>query len=94
MTDDPRDKDVILARRRRLMVSALAGIAVVQSGCEKSAQPCLSVELVRDGGAPMPCLSPPPIRADAAWASAPDAGADASVAPQPCLEVPAPPKRR
>ncbi|MBK8997781.1 MAG: hypothetical protein IPM35_18820 [Myxococcales bacterium] len=94
MSDEKHDKDVILARRRRLMVSALAGIAVAQSGCEKSAQPCLSVEVVRDGGAPMPCLSPPPIPADAAWASRPDAGADASAAPQPCLEVPAPPKPR
>lgn len=98
MSDDKRDKDVILARRRRLMVSALAGIAVAQSGCEKSPQPCLSVEMVRDGEAPMPCLSPPVTPPDAAWATRPDAGSDASatrdpVSPKPCLEIAPPPKK-
>ncbi len=88
------DRDVILARRRLLMVSALAGIAVAQSGCEKSPQPCLSVELVRDGEAPRPCLSPPPTPPDAAGATRPDAGATRDpVPPKPCLEIAPPPKQ-
>lgn len=78
------DRDTILARRRLLMVSALAGLAV--ASCEKASQPCLSIEPVTDGGEPQACLKPhlPP---DAA------AKADAAVpAAKPCLEAPPPSK--
>ena len=89
---DKHDRDAVVARRRLMMVSALAGIAAAQAGCEKSPQPCLSIAVVNDDAAPGPCLSAPLIPADAAWASRPDAAAptDAGPPPQPCLEVPRP----
>jgi hypothetical protein len=78
------DRDTILARRRLLMVSALAGLAV--TSCEKASQPCLSIAWVSDGGEPQTCLKPhlppdPSAKADAAAAAA-----------KPCLEAPPPSK--
>jgi len=74
-----RDREQILARRRLLVASALAG--VVASGCDQcSPKPCLEPPPVSTTPAvPGPCLS---------QAMPLDAG---EVAPQPCLEVaPAP----
>lgn len=93
---DERDREAILARRRLMMASALAGIAVTHTACEKPAQPCLSVEVVRDAAPPLPCLSAPLRVTPEAGV---EAGAEASAPrdappPRPCLEVPVPPKQR
>ncbi len=78
------DRDAILARRRLLMVSALAGLAV--TSCEKASQPCLSVAWVSDGGEPQPCLK---VQLPTAASAGPDAAATAA---KPCLEAPPPTK--
>ena len=78
------DRDTILARRRLLMVSALAGLAV--TSCEKASQPCLSITPVTDGGEPRPCLKP---QLRPTPSTEPDAAAPAA---KPCLEAPPPSK--
>lgn len=86
------DREAILARRRRFVVSALASLAVTQTSCDKVTQPCLSIERVSDAGAPTPCLkavATPPTTAPSPEA---DGGQNTEPKPTACLEVPAPTK--
>lgn len=84
------DRDAILARRRLLVASALAGLATVQ--CDNPFRPCLE---------PPPAPPPSATPADAALRAATaqpclepmpeDAGAPA---PRPCLKIAVPPESK
>jgi hypothetical protein len=79
MRDDDPDRDAILARRRKLIGAALAGITTV-AGCgdnEPPPQVCLSPMVVEE----TPVEEPPP--------EVPPE--EPEVSPQPCLSVVAPP---
>lgn len=82
---DERDEDraQILERRRRLIASALAGIAMSSEGCERIASiaaPCLAPVAVDSGVAPTVCLAyMPPTE------GAPQPCLAQRVTPQPCL---------
>jgi hypothetical protein len=88
---DDSDRDVILARRRLFVASAMASIAVTQTQCESPFRPCLEPAIRADAGT-MVCLAPPRRDLDAsvsstdASLSSTDASGDApGDAPQPCL---------
>ncbi len=75
MTED-KDRDAILARRRRLLASALSGVAMGAMGLGAQACTCLSPPPPDSGedATPMGCLS----QDAGAWDSGPaDAGSDA-----------------
>jgi hypothetical protein len=93
------DRAVILARRKMLVASAMASLAIGAEGCDwlqekfrASARPCLRVQ-------PNPCLSPQPcleVQADprpclSVRPDPPDATAEPPpqpcLSPQPCLEA-------
>lgn len=83
--EDDRDEDraQILERRRRLIASALAGIALSAEGCERItsiAAPCLEPMAVDSGVRPNVCLAymPPP-------EGVPQPCLAQRVVPQPCL---------
>ena len=91
--DDDEDREAILARRKRFIASALAGLAMVSSANCSTSQTCLSIALPEDAQedvtdasdaadapdtTPQPCLSLP----IDAGPDVPDAG------PQPCLTPP------
>ncbi|MCA9596163.1 MAG: hypothetical protein KC776_22770 [Myxococcales bacterium] len=91
MSDD-RDRRAILARRKLLVASALAGLAATSCDKVNPFRPCLSPASIPEGGTTntggpataQPCLEPMPPR---------DAGAPEpclSPPPQPCLSQTAP----
>jgi hypothetical protein len=79
-SDEARDREAILGRRKALIAAAmagLAGVAAVTEGCEQierlvrgAARPCLDVE-------PQVCLAYMPTTVDA--------GGGTTTAPMPCL---------
>ncbi|MFO0564179.1 MAG: hypothetical protein U0263_00880 [Polyangiaceae bacterium] len=89
------DRKAVLARRRVLVASALAGLAVTQADCDNPARACLKVSVRTDAAAPLPCLSAPPVLPDASTspttADASVDGADAGT-PKPCLGGMPPPR--
>jgi hypothetical protein len=88
-----RDEDTqaILARRRFLIESALAGgLGALAAGCEKEEpSPCLKV------GTPRVCLKVPPPEPPKKpdTATTPQPCLSPPVEPRPCLEVAPPPKK-
>ncbi|MEZ4408147.1 MAG: hypothetical protein R3A52_16970 [Polyangiales bacterium] len=91
--EDDEDREAILARRKRFIASALAGLAMVSSANCSTSQTCLRIALPEDAqedvtdasdaadSTPQPCLSRPPDDVPIVT-DAPDAG------PQPCLTPP------
>jgi hypothetical protein len=101
VNDDAKKK--ILARRARFIAAAVAGISiscgkdrpepclsvthVPDPDAASTPQPCLEVTASDDGGAPQPCLSPPPQPCLSVYNPPPDAGPP----PRPCLKPMTPP---
>lgn len=91
--EDDEDREAILARRKRFIASALAGLAMVSSANCSTSQTCLSIAVPTDAqedvtdasdvadSTPQPCLSRPPD-------DVPDAGDAPDAGPQPCLTPP------
>lgn len=102
MKKNRESRDLILARRRFFIASALAGVAI--SGCDKKPTVCLDVAVPEpttattasaSAVAPGPCLDlPPPEPSVCLEMTMPEPSAQPSSAPAPrvCLERPPPPR--